>query len=346
LLSLTVLIQQSFGAYNNYQGHKRKQVLVSRITVALPGATGATSRTSAAPGKSGAPGISGTSGSPKTISPTATIVPTTLTTKSNKFLYGSCNSRNYEDDEYQYSNKGNSQDSGDQYLDLFVRDTEPHETDIDYNRNDNDERPRPPRTRRQAYTKVRFPVKRYRKPSRFPLSRFNRFVNYVPWLPIYADELTYQTIIFSPTGGMYILPPLVNFFGQRFAVAQLIAWGYASLVSGGAPPPPNINVAQFVGRAPPGGVVAGVVGAGAVGPAPAFNPATSTFAGGVNSDFGTFRERKPRYPTLFDENDDPVPETRPGESNRPRYPAELDDGGNNRRPYYGGGNNRRPYGGY
>jgi hypothetical protein len=49
---------------------------------------------------------------------------------------------------------------------------------------------------------------------------------------------------------VYILPPLINFYGQRFAVAQLIKWGYASLVSTGAPPPPNINVAPLVTPVP------------------------------------------------------------------------------------------------
>ncbi len=51
---------------------------------------------------------------------------------------------------------------------------------------------------------------------------------------------------------VYIIPPLINFYGQRFAVAQLIKWGYASLVSSGAPPPPNIDVAPLVQPPPPG----------------------------------------------------------------------------------------------
>jgi len=43
---------------------------------------------------------------------------------------------------------------------------------------------------------------------------------------------------------------LINFYGQRFAVAQLIKWGYASLVSTGAPPPPNVDVAPLVQPVP------------------------------------------------------------------------------------------------
>jgi len=44
---------------------------------------------------------------------------------------------------------------------------------------------------------------------------------------------------------------LINFYGQRFAVAQLIKWGYASLVSSGVPPPPAVNVAPLVQPGPP-----------------------------------------------------------------------------------------------
>ncbi len=49
---------------------------------------------------------------------------------------------------------------------------------------------------------------------------------------------------------VYIIPPLINFYGQRFAVAQLIKWGYASLVSTGGPPPPNVDVAPLVQPTP------------------------------------------------------------------------------------------------
>ena len=45
---------------------------------------------------------------------------------------------------------------------------------------------------------------------------------------------------------VYIIPPVINFVGKRFAVAQLIKWGYASLVSTGVPPGPGVNVAPLV----------------------------------------------------------------------------------------------------
>ena len=50
---------------------------------------------------------------------------------------------------------------------------------------------------------------------------------------------------------VYIIPPLINFYGQRFAVAQLIKWGYASLVSSGAPVGPGLDVAPLVQPPPP-----------------------------------------------------------------------------------------------
>jgi len=85
-------------------------------------------------------------------------------------------------------------------------------------------------------------------------------------------NLLIKHLFFSPTGGIYIIPPLINFYGERFAVAQLIKWGYASLVSSGAPPPPNINVAPLVQPAPGAGVVAaGVVGSPGARPGPAYD---------------------------------------------------------------------------
>lgn len=39
---------------------------------------------------------------------------------------------------------------------------------------------------------------------------------------------------------------MINFFGQRFAVAQLIKWGYASLVSTGIAPGPGFNALPLV----------------------------------------------------------------------------------------------------
>ena len=43
---------------------------------------------------------------------------------------------------------------------------------------------------------------------------------------------------------------MINFYGQMFSVAELIASGFASLVSSGAPPPPALDVAPLVRPGP------------------------------------------------------------------------------------------------
>jgi hypothetical protein len=76
--------------------------------------------------------------------------------------------------------------------------------------------------KKRSYKKVRFPVKRVKNYRKFPISKFHisflfdqkivyafffsigRFpplISIFPWVPIFYDKLTYQTIIFSPTGG-------------------------------------------------------------------------------------------------------------------------------------------------
>lgn len=44
---------------------------------------------------------------------------------------------------------------------------------------------------------------------------------------------------------VYIIPPLINFYGKMFSVAELIASGYASLVSSGVPPAGSFNMMPF-----------------------------------------------------------------------------------------------------
>jgi hypothetical protein len=154
--------------------------------------------------------------------------------------------------------------------------------------------------KKRSSSRVRFPVRHFRDVKQFPLRRFPPLISILPWLPIFYDKLTYQTIIFSPAGGLYIIPPLINFYGQRFAVAQLIKWGYASLVSSGGPPPPNINVAPLVQPAPPGGVAAGVVGAPPAGPTPVYDSKQARFVGGVQTNYPEFKSPgnsgpRPRY---------------------------------------------------
>ena len=44
---------------------------------------------------------------------------------------------------------------------------------------------------------------------------------------------------------VYILPPLINFYGKMFSVAELIMSGYASLVSSGIQPTGPINMMPY-----------------------------------------------------------------------------------------------------
>lgn len=44
---------------------------------------------------------------------------------------------------------------------------------------------------------------------------------------------------------VYIIPPLVNAYGKLYSVAELIASGYASLVSAGSMPIGPINMAPY-----------------------------------------------------------------------------------------------------
>ncbi|CAF1403428.1 unnamed protein product [Adineta steineri] len=90
--------------------------------------------------------------------------------------------------------------------------------------------------------RLRFPVAQYDR-NRIPFR--GPFINFMPRVPIFADRRTKQTLIFSPTGGVYIIPPLINFYGQMFSIAELIASGYASLVSSGVPPTGNFNMMPF-----------------------------------------------------------------------------------------------------
>lgn len=96
---------------------------------------------------------------------------------------------------------------------------------------------------------------------------------------------------------------MINFFGHRFAVAQLIKWGYASLVSTGLPPGPGLNAFPLV--QPPGapGLIITTTtfflsilsfvflfpsGAPAA-PALPYNPKNGQYNGGVTTNYGSFK---------------------------------------------------------
>jgi hypothetical protein len=49
----------------------------------------------------------------------------------------------------------------------------------------------------------------------FLKGRFPPLLSIFPWLPIFYDKLTYQTFIFSPTGGskkFYLVNKYINFY--------------------------------------------------------------------------------------------------------------------------------------
>jgi hypothetical protein len=107
---------------------------------------------------------------------------------------------------------------------------------------------------------------------------------------------------------------LINFYGQRFAVAQLIKWGYASLVSSGAPVAAGVDVAPLVQPPPPAGLIrihlidlifvslgGAVAGGVAPAPGPTFDSNKARFTGGVKTNF---RDFKPRYSQTLEEGGD------------------------------------------
>jgi hypothetical protein len=72
----------------------------------------------------------------------------------------------------------------------------------------------------RSASRVRFPVRHFPNYRQFPRGKFQFFLlvltiktfpfiierfppllSIFPWLPIFYDEITYQTLIFSPTGG-------------------------------------------------------------------------------------------------------------------------------------------------
>ncbi|CAF1604687.1 unnamed protein product [Adineta ricciae] len=228
--------------------------------------------------------------------------------------------KNYKDNDYKDNDyKGNDYKDND-YKDNYDND------DYDYKKNDR---------KKRSYSRVKFPVRHFKDIHKFPLRNFPPLISIFPWLPVFYDKITYQTFIFSPTGGIYILPPLINFYGKRFAVAQLIKWGYASLVSSGAPPPPNVNVAPLVqpAAAPVPAASPNVPPPSNNQPppdnAPSYDTKKNRFVGGVQTDFPDF---KPRYSQTIGEKDYGYGNNRP--ANRNTYGSDPTYGGTGRQEVY------------
>ncbi|CAF1662979.1 unnamed protein product, partial [Adineta ricciae] len=176
----------------------------------------------------------------------------------------------------------------------------------------------------RSYKKYDFPVARYSRqhnPLRGP------FLNFMPWVPIFADRFTKQTIIYSPTG-LYILPPLVNTYGHLFSVAQLLASGYASLVGSGSSLYGNIDMLRYFQPLP-------LLGSGI----PTISPITGGFGSAMRGDFGTFRKARNyrsrpniQYPQEKyddsgddDDDDDNYPEREREDDNYGPYPNSDKD---------------------
>jgi hypothetical protein len=110
--------------------------------------------------------------------------------------------KEYDDDDdkdREYGNKDKNYDGKNKY----------DNDDNDYKRGDR---------KKRSYSRVKFPVRHFKDIRRFPHSEYHISHSYTrlfrcrlesfppllsifPWLPIFYDRITYQTFIFSPTGG-------------------------------------------------------------------------------------------------------------------------------------------------
>ncbi|CAF4227018.1 unnamed protein product, partial [Adineta steineri] len=131
---------------------------------------------------------------------------------------------------------------------------------------------------RQSYQRFRFPVARY---SRREMPLKGPFVSFMPGTPIVADRSTKQTIIYLKTE-VYVIPPLINTYGDSYSIAELIASRDASLDRSGGPPINPIHMKRFFQRQ------------SLTGPnIPMINSKQGGFKGGVRTNFGSFLISKP-----------------------------------------------------
>ncbi|CAF1327914.1 unnamed protein product [Adineta ricciae] len=166
------------------------------------------------------------------------------------------------------------------------------------------------RNNRRDNQRLRFPVLQYDR-RHMPFN--GPFLSFMPRIPIFVDRYTKQTLIFSPTGGVYIIPPLINFYGKMYSVAELIASGYASLVSSGVPPIAPINMIPFFLPQP-------LIGRDI----PAINHLTGGFKGGLRTSLGSFSISKP-YKTVNNIEEINETEEDDDDDNRYRYEPVLNN---------------------
>ncbi|CAF1202108.1 unnamed protein product [Adineta steineri] len=124
--------------------------------------------------------------------------------------------------------------------------------------------------RQNPFEQVRFPYARYnRRQYRFSRSwiRFSR------WMPIYANIFNRHTMIYS-SNGVYILPPLITAYGRLISLAELMAYGYATMLKTHVLMPSYFDAAYYAHS-----------GAYLMRGMPRFNPEIGVFMGGVQSQY-------------------------------------------------------------
>ncbi|UJR17737.1 hypothetical protein I4U23_004635 [Adineta vaga] len=135
------------------------------------------------------------------------------------------------------------------------------------------------RTKKGGYRKskpLRFPVARYER-HQFP---FNRpLLSLVPWVPVFVDQHTQQTVIYSPTQGSisYVIPPLINHDGELYSVGELIKYGHASLANSSNRAMFPLNMLSNFHQKP-------LYGPGV----PRISPVTGSFIGGIQTNYEHF----------------------------------------------------------
>ncbi|CAF3953251.1 unnamed protein product, partial [Adineta steineri] len=124
--------------------------------------------------------------------------------------------------------------------------------------------------RQNSFEQIRFPYARYnRRQYRFSRS----WIRYSRWMPIYANIFNRHTMIYS-SNGVYILPPLVTAYGRLISLAELMAYGYATMLKAHVLMPSYFDAAYYAHS-----------GAYLMRGMPRFNPEIGVFMGGVQSQY-------------------------------------------------------------
>ncbi|CAF4114344.1 unnamed protein product [Adineta steineri] len=126
---------------------------------------------------------------------------------------------------------------------------------------------------RRSLQRISFPVARYNH-RQLPLR--DSFISFMPWTSIFADRRSRHTFIYSKSS-VYVIPPLINRYGKRFSIAELIAAGYASFYSNGKRPSENFDIITIYQPSPLSG-----------SRIPKINPRTGGFTGGMHTNYGSF----------------------------------------------------------